>query len=172
MPGGMVGLTPALVSVVRMVLGLIMLQYGMMKLFSFPASISHGQPLSALLYTSALIEFFGGMLLCVGLLTRSVAFLMAGEMAFAYFLFHFPKGAWPVLNGGNLPVVLCFALLFVSSAGAGPWSVDALWRRTKKMMPGAGLRHPGAWLSSPALYWADAWLAATTSFCSDGRKVK
>ena len=125
-------LTPVLLSVLRIVLGLVMLQYGMMKLFSFPASISRGQPLSALLYTSGLIEFFGGMLLSVGLLTRCVAFLMSGEMAFAYFLFHFPKGAWPVLNGGNLPVVLCFALLFVSSAGAGPWSVDALWLRTKK----------------------------------------
>ena len=128
---GWLRLTPTLLSVLRIVLGLIMLQYGMMKLFSFPASISHGQPLSPLLYASGLIEFVGGVLLSVGMLTRSTAFLMSGEMAFAYFLFHFPKGAWPVLNGGNLPVVLCFALLFVSSAGAGPWSVDALWQRAK-----------------------------------------
>ena len=107
-----------------------MLQYGMMKLFSYPQSASHGAPLSHLLLASAYIEFIGGVCLIAGIFTRTVAFLMSGEMAFAYFIWHAPKGHWPVLNGGNLPIVVCFGLLFVSSAGGGLLSLTA-WRKRR-----------------------------------------
>ena len=123
-------LSPMFPSLFRIVLGLIMLQYGMMKLFAFPASMTHGKPLTGLIFASAYIEFLGGLFLTFGLVTRFVAFVMSGEMAFAYFLWHAPKSHWPVLNGGNLPVVLCFSLFFLSSAGGGPLSVDS-WRRRK-----------------------------------------
>jgi putative oxidoreductase len=117
-----------LLSFLRIALGGVMLQYGMMKLFAYPQSATHGATLSHLLLASAYIEFIGGLCLIVGVLTRAMAFLMSGEMAFAYFIWHAPKGHWPVLNGGNLPIILCFGLLFLSSAGGGSLGVDA-WRR-------------------------------------------
>lgn len=104
-----------------------MLQYGMMKLFAFPQSATHGAPLSHLLLVSAYIEFIGGASLTIGLFTRPMAFLMSGEMAFAYFIWHAPKGHWPVLNGGNLPIVLCFGMLYLSAAGGGRLGLD-WWR--------------------------------------------
>lgn len=128
--------SPLLLSLLRLALGLVLLQYGLMKLFAFPVSMTHGEPLHGSILASAYLEFFGGLLLTFGLFTRLVAFILSGEMAFAYFLWHAPKGQWPVLNGGNLPVVLCFALLFVSSAGGGPLSVDA-WRTRKTRLRGA-----------------------------------
>ena len=104
-----------------------MLQYGMMKLFSFPQSATHGSPLSHLLLASAYIEFIGGACLIIGLFIRPIAFLLSGEMAFAYFIWHAPKNHWPVLNGGNLPIILCFGLLYLSAAGGGSLSLDR-WR--------------------------------------------
>jgi putative oxidoreductase len=123
-------LSPLILSIFRISLGGVMLQYGMMKLFAFPQSATHGAPLSHLLLASAYIEFIGGASLTFGLFTKMVAFLMSGEMAFAYFIWHAPKGHWPILTGGNLPIVLCFGLLFLSSSGGGTIGFDA-WRRRK-----------------------------------------
>jgi putative oxidoreductase len=71
------------------------------------------------------LEAVGGLLLLIGLFTRPVAFVLAGEMAVAYFQFHFPKGFWPIANGGVSAALYCFVWLYFSAAGAGPWSVDA-----------------------------------------------
>ncbi len=71
------------------------------------------------------LEVFGGGLVLLGLFTRPVAFLLAGEMAVAYFQFHFPKGFWPTVNGGMSAALYCFVWLYFSAAGAGPWSLDA-----------------------------------------------
>jgi putative oxidoreductase len=78
-----------------------------------------------------LLEAVGGFLLLIGLFTRPVAFVLSGEMAVAYFQFHFPQGFWPVVNQGQPAVLYCFIWLYFSAAGAGPWSVDALRTRNK-----------------------------------------
>jgi putative oxidoreductase len=76
-----------------------------------------------------ILETFGGALLLVGLFTRPVAFILAGEMAVAYFQFHFPQGVWPNMNGGMAAVLYCFVWLYFSASGAGPWSLDAIRRK-------------------------------------------
>lgn len=82
-------------------------------------------PLLSQLGLGAVLEVVGGSLLVLGLFTRPVAFLLAGEMAVAYFQFHAPKGFWPTVNGGQLAILFCFVWLYFSAAGAGPWSLDA-----------------------------------------------
>src|SRR5258708_1971336 len=78
---------------------------------------------------AGLTETFGGALIVLGLFTRPVAFLLAGEMAVGYFRTHAPRGLWPLSNGGELAVIYCFFYLWLSSAGGGPWSVDTVFRR-------------------------------------------
>ena len=78
-----------------------------------------------LLVTAGVIEFGGGTLIALGLLTTPVAFLASGEMAVAYFKVHLPNGFWPILNHGELPVLFCFAFLAIAARGAGVWSVDS-----------------------------------------------
>lgn len=86
-------------------------------------------PLGSLLGLAGVLETFGGALLLVGLFTRPVAFLLAGEMATAYFLAHAPRGFWPILNGGEVAVLFCFIWLYLAAAGGGSWSLDALRER-------------------------------------------
>jgi putative oxidoreductase len=119
---------PHLLSVVRIVAAFMFIQAGTMKLFAFPVGVPPNGgtvPVMSQLGLGAILETFGGALLLVGLFTRPVAFLLAGEMAVAYFQFHFPKGFWPVMNGGVPAVLYCFVWLYISAAGAGPWSLDA-----------------------------------------------
>jgi putative oxidoreductase len=101
------------------------------KLFGWPMAAPGGGSLDLMSQVGigAILEFVGGALLLVGLFTRPVAFLLSGEMAVAYFQFHFPNGFWPVVNQGQPAVLYCFIWLFFSAAGAGPWSIDALRRR-------------------------------------------
>ena len=75
---------------------------------------------------AGLIEVVGGLLIAVGFLTRYAAFIASGQMAVAYFMAHFPRGFWPIQNQGEPPVLFCFIFLFLSAAGAGPWSLDEL----------------------------------------------
>lgn len=82
-------------------------------------------------WIGGVIEFFGGLLLLVGLFTRPAAFLLSGTMAVAYFQFHAKDGFWPVVNKGELAVLYCFVYLFLSAAGAGPLSIDALLKKGK-----------------------------------------
>ena len=118
-------LAPYLLSILRIMAGLLFLEHGMAKLFGFPP---HGQMpgFLELEWFAGTIEFTGGALLALGLFTRATAFIMSGEMAIGYFLAHAPKSFFPLLNGGEAAVLYCFVFLYFIFAGAGPWSVDAL----------------------------------------------
>jgi putative oxidoreductase len=117
---------PRALSVLRIVTGLMIIQHGMGKIIGFPVfpAYANVQPLS-LIGAAGLIELIGGALLILGLLTRPAAFILSGEMAFAYFMVHAPKSFYPLINGGTLAIMYCFTCLYLSTAGAGPWSVDA-----------------------------------------------
>jgi putative oxidoreductase len=124
--------SPYLLSVLRIVAAFLFFQYGSAKLLAFPAAVMPGggtAPLASLPGVAGALELVGGVLLFFGLLTRPVAFMLSGEMAVAYFMGHASKGFWPVLNGGAPAVFFCFLWLYIASAGPGPWSVDARWRR-------------------------------------------
>jgi putative oxidoreductase len=119
---------PQLQSVLRFVAAALFILVGTTKLFAFPTGVPPAGgtvPLVSQLGFGAVLETFGGALLLLGLFTRPVAFLLAGEMAVAYFQFHAPKGFWPGVNGGTPAVLFCFIWLYFSAAGAGPWSLDA-----------------------------------------------
>lgn len=118
---------PRLLSVLRIVTGFLYLQHGMMKLLSFPAPFPRPVELFSLIGLAGMLELFGGALILVGLFTRPVAFILSGEMAFAYFMAHAPKGFWPILNGGELAALYCFVFLYLAAAGGGTWSADR-WR--------------------------------------------
>jgi putative oxidoreductase len=124
---------PYLLSVLRIVAAFLFLQIGTAKLFAFPAAMMPGggtAALASLPGAAGILEAFGGALLLLGLFTRPVAFLLAGEMAVAYFTGHAGKGFWPVLNGGGPAISFCFIWLYLSAAGAGPWSIDARIHRS------------------------------------------
>jgi putative oxidoreductase len=111
----------------------VFLQAGGMILFRWFGGMPGGAKLELLsqIGIGGMLEFFGGILILLGLLTRPVAFLLSGEMAVAYWQFHFPKGTWPIQNEGVPAVLLCFIFLFFAAHGGGEWSLDALFRRRK-----------------------------------------
>jgi putative oxidoreductase len=119
---------PQLLSVLRIAAALMFIQFGTMKLFAFPAGIPPNGGTAKLMSEAGIagiLEVFGGSLILLGLFTRPVAFVLAGEMAVAYFQFHYPKSFWTVVNMGTPAVLYCFLMLYFSAAGAGPWSLDA-----------------------------------------------
>jgi putative oxidoreductase len=121
---------PELLSVLRIVSALIFIAHGTQKLFGFPAPPANGLPaMFTLFWFGAILEAFGGLLLLIGLFTRPVAFILAGEMAYAYWMFHAPRNFYPVLNNGDAAILYCFVFLYLVAAGPGPWSVDAARRR-------------------------------------------
>ena len=106
--------------------------HGTQKAFGFPSAEPRpGVPLFSLLGLASGLEIIGGTLLLLGLFTRPVAFLLSGEMAVAYFMVHAPRGFWPLVNHGERAVLFCFTWLFFAAAGAGPWSLDAAWGRSR-----------------------------------------
>ena len=115
-------------SVLRIVVGLLFMEHGAAKLFGFPTAANH-PAMFQLLWFAGVIECFGGLLLAIGLFTRPVAFIMSGEMAVGYFLSHFPKSFFPLVNGGDAAVLYCFIFFFIFVVGGGCWSVDATLRR-------------------------------------------
>jgi putative oxidoreductase len=120
-----------LLSVLRIVIGLLFMQHGGQKLLNYPPG--HGTvPLHSLMGLSGALELVGGALILLGLLTRPVAFILSGEMAVAYFRVHTPRGFWPIQNGGELAVIYCFVFFYLVAAGAGAFSLDSLWGRRKK----------------------------------------
>jgi putative oxidoreductase len=126
---GWIAWAPRLLSVLRVVAAFLFMQYGSAKLLAYPAAVMPGggtAPLTSLAGVAGALETVGGALLLVGLFTRPVAFVLSGEMAVAYFMGHAPQGFWPVLNLGAPAVLFCFLWLYVSAAGPGPWSLDAL----------------------------------------------
>jgi putative oxidoreductase len=123
-------LSESLLSVMRIVFAFLFMQHGGQKLFDFPvAKGGAALELYSMMTAAGLLEFFGGLLLLLGLFTRPVAFLLAGEMAVAYFISHFPKGFWPIANKGELAVLFCFGFLYLAAAGGGPWSLDRFFRK-------------------------------------------
>jgi putative oxidoreductase len=117
--------TPRLLSVLRIITAFLLIAHGAQKLFGFlaPPGMSSFPPFS-LMGVAGILEFFGGLLLLLGLFTRPVAFILSGLMAVAYFMAHAPGGFWPLQNKGELAVLYCFIFLFLSVAGGGEWSVD------------------------------------------------
>jgi len=117
---------PRVLSILRIVIGLLFLAHGLVKLFGFPVGAQPGQvPLASLFGLAGLLELVGGAAIVLGLFTRPIAFILSGEMAVAYFMAHAPQGFFPVLNGGELAIIYSFAFLYLAAAGAGPWSLDA-----------------------------------------------
>lgn len=122
--------SPRMLSVLRIVSGLLFLQYGLAKLFKIPPiPMFKDVTLFSLYGLAGTLELIGGILLILGLFTRPVAFVLAGEMAFAYFIGHAPRGLMPIVNNGGLAIMFCFPFLYMAFAGAGPWSLDAIVRR-------------------------------------------
>jgi putative oxidoreductase len=121
---------PVFLSILRIVIGLLFMEHGTQKLFNFPpAAQPHEGGLQGLMLMGAWIEFVAGLLIFLGLFTRPAAFIASGEMAVAYFMFHAKGSPYPVVNHGESAVLYCFVFLFLIFAGAGPWSIDALFKK-------------------------------------------
>jgi len=118
---------PRLLSVLRIMAGLLFLQHGTAKHLKFPAVPMFAKMETvSLLGAAGAIEIVGSLLLILGLFTRSTAFVLSGLMAVAYFMAHATRGFYPILNGGELAILYCFVFLYIAAAGPGPWSYDAL----------------------------------------------
>ncbi len=131
---------PRMLSVLRILSGLVFWQHGMQKLLQFPVAPAPAVPrpppgLFTQIWFAGALELVLAPLLIVGLFTRPVAFVLAGEMAFAYWLGHAPRGFYPIVNGGNLAIMYCFVFLYLAVAGGGPWSVDEALRRKGVRLP-------------------------------------
>lgn len=121
-----------LLSLLRMMSGLLMMQHGGQKVFGYPAPARGAFDLMSQTGVAGLLELLGGLLLAIGLFTRPTAFLLSGLMAVAYFMVHGLQNFWPLVNGGELAVLYCFVYLYLAAAGGGPLSIDAKLRREKK----------------------------------------
>jgi putative oxidoreductase len=122
---------PRVLSILRIVSGLVLWQHGVQKLLQFPNPAGAMPPTGSLIWFAGLIELVLAPLLILGLFTRPVAFILAGEMAFAYFIGHAPRGFYPSMNGGNLSIMYCFVFFYLAFAGPGPWSLDETVRRNR-----------------------------------------
>jgi putative oxidoreductase len=116
---------PQILSIFRIMAALLVLQHGTTKLLGFPASGMSDTPILSLGGIAGVIELVFGALLVVGIFSRVSAFILSGLTAAAYFIAHAPQGFFPLLNGGELAALYCFAFLYLAAAGPGPWSVDA-----------------------------------------------
>ena len=124
---------PQVLSILRIIAGLLFLSAGLQKWFGFPVANPNYAKITliSMIGVAGLIELIGGALVTVGLYTRAAAFIMSGEMAVAYWFYanRSAKGFMPIQNGGTLEVLFCFVFFYLVFAGAGPWSLDALWRK-------------------------------------------
>jgi putative oxidoreductase len=121
---------PRILTILRIIVGLLFLEHGTQKILGFPASANHGMVLLSLGGIQGLIELIGGILIVVGLFTRPVAFILCGDKAVAYFMSHFPTSFFPIANRGDAAVLYCFVFLYLAAAGGGPWSLDTARRKT------------------------------------------
>jgi putative oxidoreductase len=118
---------PRVLAALRIISALLFLEHGLVKVLGFPAGAAPGpQALLSFFGIAGLIEMVGGVLLLIGLFTRPVAFLMAGEMAVAYFMVHAPGSFFPAINGGDAAILFCFVFLYLFAAGPGAWSIDEM----------------------------------------------
>jgi putative oxidoreductase len=121
------GFEPMVLSIFRIITALLLFQFGVAKILKFPVLPMFEKVTPTSLFgVAGMIELTFGALLLLGLFSRCAAFILCGEMAFAYFISHFPRGFIPLLNGGNLAIMMCFACLYLACAGGGPWSLDAM----------------------------------------------
>lgn len=124
-------LAPYVLSILRIMAGLLFLEHGMSRLFAFPSPLPTPHPLT-MYWFAGCIEFVGGILVSLGLWTRLAAFVMSGEMASAYFISHAPRGFFPILNAGDGAVLYCFIFLYLVFAGPGRISLDALIKNRRR----------------------------------------
>jgi putative oxidoreductase len=122
-------------AVLRIVAGLLFICPGALKILGWFGGMPPGVVMTPRLIAAGWIELVGGVLILLGLFTRPVAFLASGEMAFAYFLGHFPHGFWPIVNHGEPAVLFCFIFLFLAANGPGPFSLDHAIRRRPASEP-------------------------------------
>ena len=121
--------TPRVLSLLRIMAGLLFMQHGTEKVFDFPEPFPMDLPATALPMLAGWVELIGGFLIAIGLFTRPAAFLASGTMAAAYFLMHAGQSFYPIINKGELALLYCFTFLFLAFAGGGSLSVDALIRK-------------------------------------------
>jgi putative oxidoreductase len=119
---------PRVLSILRIVAALIFMEHGTWKLLGFPPAEGPQPELLSLSGVAGVLELFGGALLVLGLFTRPVAFVLSGEMAFAYWIAHAPRSFFPLLNDGDAAILYCFVFLYLAAAGGGAWSLDNVWR--------------------------------------------
>ena len=115
---------PQCLALLRIFSGLLFIEHGTQKFFAFPIPFPMPGPLPPIEVAAAAIELIAGILITLGLFTRLAAFIAAGEMAVGYFMFHAPKGFWPVVNMGEPAILYCFIFLYLAAAGPGAWSLD------------------------------------------------
>ena len=127
--------SPRMLSVLRIMTGLLFLEHGTQKLLHFPLPADPGRPLTTLSLVQGIIELVGGVLIAIGFLTRPVAFILAGDMAVAYFMAHAPQSFFPVVNRGDSAILYCFVFLYLFVAGGGVWSVDEQRSRRRAIPP-------------------------------------
>jgi putative oxidoreductase len=121
---------PLVLSIFRIITGLLLFQFGVAKVLKFPVAppFDKVEPFS-LFWCAGTIELVLGGLLILGLCSRIVAFILCGEMAFAYFIQHFPRGFIPLLNAGELAIMFCFSCLYIACAGGGPYGLDGMRKK-------------------------------------------
>jgi putative oxidoreductase len=121
---------PYTLVILRIVVALLFFEHGTSRLFGFPSPLP-APALFSLYWFAGAIELVGSPLVAFGLFTRTAAFIMSGEMAYAYFYAHAPNAFYPILNRGDSAILYCVVFLYFAVAGAGPWSLDALWSRRR-----------------------------------------
>ncbi|MBS0295477.1 MAG: DoxX family protein [Proteobacteria bacterium] len=125
-----VAYAPQILSLLRIIAGLLFLEHGLVKLFGFPPGAQPGaQAVGSLFWIGGVLELVGGALVALGLFTRPVAFILSGEMAVAYFMVHAKQNFFPAVNGGDAAILFCFIFLYLAAAGGGAWSFDRLHGR-------------------------------------------
>jgi putative oxidoreductase len=120
--------SPYLYAILRILAGVMYAMHGSQKLFGWPGG-NPAVPVTSLMAVAGLIEVIGGLMIAFAILTGYAAFIASGEMAAAYFLAHAPRGALPIVNHGELPVLFCFLFLYIAAQGSGVWSIDGITRR-------------------------------------------
>jgi putative oxidoreductase len=117
-----------ILSILRVIIALLFMEHGTEKLLGFPVAAHPGPAPLSLLGIQGMFELAGGFFLLIGLFTRPVAFILAGDMAVAYAIVHAPRGFFPVLNGGDAAVLFCFSFLYLAAVGGGVWGLDPIQR--------------------------------------------